>query len=43
MVLSMAQRAGASITQVEGSHVVMQSHPRAVAEVILSAVEALKQ
>jgi pimeloyl-ACP methyl ester carboxylesterase len=42
-VLRMAERAGATITKVEASHVVMQSQPRAVAEVILSAVEALKQ
>jgi pimeloyl-ACP methyl ester carboxylesterase len=43
VVLRMAERAGATITKVEASHVVMQSQPRAVAEVILSAVEALKQ
>jgi pimeloyl-ACP methyl ester carboxylesterase len=43
VVLRMARRAGATITEVDASHVVMQSQPRAVAEVILAAVEALKQ
>jgi pimeloyl-ACP methyl ester carboxylesterase len=43
VVLSMARRAGATITEIEASHVVMQSQPYAVAEVILSAVQALKQ
>jgi pimeloyl-ACP methyl ester carboxylesterase len=43
VVLNMARRAGATITEIEASHVVMQSQPRAVAEVILSAVEALKE
>jgi pimeloyl-ACP methyl ester carboxylesterase len=43
VVLKMARRAGATITEIEASHVVMQSQPRAVAEVILAAVEALKQ
>jgi pimeloyl-ACP methyl ester carboxylesterase len=37
---SMAQRAGATITEVAGSHVVMVSQPQAVTEVILRAVEA---
>jgi pimeloyl-ACP methyl ester carboxylesterase len=37
---SMAQRAGASITEVVGSHVVMVSQPEAVTEVIVRAVEA---
>jgi pimeloyl-ACP methyl ester carboxylesterase len=41
VVLKMAQRAGAKITEIEASHVPMQSQPKAVTEVILSAVEAL--
>jgi pimeloyl-ACP methyl ester carboxylesterase len=35
---SMAERAGASITEVESSHVVMVSEPEAVTEVILQAI-----
>ena len=42
-VLNMARRAGATITEIEASHVVMQSQPRAVAEVILAAIETLEQ
>ena len=38
---SMAKRAGADITEVEGSHVVMVSHPEAVADVIVEAVAAV--
>ena len=38
VVRSMAERAGASITEVEGSHVIMVSQPQAVADVILEAV-----
>jgi pimeloyl-ACP methyl ester carboxylesterase len=37
---SMAQRAGATITEVAGSHVIMVSQPEAVTEVIVQAVEA---
>jgi pimeloyl-ACP methyl ester carboxylesterase len=37
---SMAERAGARITEVEASHVVMVSQPQAVADVILEAVAA---
>jgi pimeloyl-ACP methyl ester carboxylesterase len=37
VVRSMAQRAGATITEVEGSHVVMISQPQAVTDVILDA------
>jgi len=37
---SMAERAGAKITEVEGSHVIMVSQPEAVTAVILQAVEA---
>ena len=39
---SMAERAGAKITEVDSSHVVMISQPEAVADVILEAVEAVK-
>jgi pimeloyl-ACP methyl ester carboxylesterase len=38
---SMAKRAGANITEVEGSHVIMVSQPEAVTDVILEAVEAV--
>jgi pimeloyl-ACP methyl ester carboxylesterase len=42
LVSSMAQRAGATITDIEGgSHVVMISQPDAVTKVILAAVEAV--
>jgi hypothetical protein len=34
----MAERAGATITEVEGSHVIMISQPQAVTDVILTAV-----
>jgi pimeloyl-ACP methyl ester carboxylesterase len=40
VVRSMAQRAGAKITEVEGSHVIMISQPDAVTEVIIAAVAA---
>ncbi len=36
---SMAQRAGATVTEVDGSHVIMISQPQLVTDVILSAVE----
>jgi hypothetical protein len=39
----MAERAGATITEVEGSHVIMMSQPQVVVEVILSAVAAAPQ
>src|SRR3954454_9506760 len=42
VVRSMAQRAGATITEVEGSHVIMVSQPQAVTEVILDAVGAVR-
>jgi pimeloyl-ACP methyl ester carboxylesterase len=42
VVKSMAQRAGASITEIEGSHVIMISQPDAVTEVILSAYKAVQ-
>jgi pimeloyl-ACP methyl ester carboxylesterase len=38
---SMAERAGAKITEVEGSHVIMVSRPEAVTEVILEAMAAV--
>ncbi len=37
----MAERAGAKITEIEGSHVIMISQPDAVSEVILEAVAAV--
>jgi len=41
VVRSMAQRAGARITEVEGSHVIMISQPDAVTEVILTALKSV--
>ena len=42
LVRSMAQRAGATITEIDGgSHVVMISQPAAVTEVILTALKAV--
>jgi len=38
---SMAQRAGAEITELDGSHVIMISQPQAVADVIVRAAEAV--
>jgi hypothetical protein len=43
VVRSMAQRAGATITEVEGSHVIMISRPDVVTGVILAAAEAVVQ
>jgi len=40
VIRSMAKRAGATITEVQGSHVIMISQPQAVTDVILSAVAA---
>ena len=40
VVRSMAERAGAKITEIEGSHVIMVSQPDAVTNVILEAVAA---
>jgi hypothetical protein len=37
----MAERAGAKITEVEGSHVIMVSQPQAVTDVIMEAVTAV--
>jgi hypothetical protein len=36
----MAQRAGANIVEVDGSHLIMVSQPNAVTEVILEAARA---
>jgi pimeloyl-ACP methyl ester carboxylesterase len=41
LALSMAQRAGAKITELEGSHVIMVSQPEPVTAVILEAVAAV--
>jgi pimeloyl-ACP methyl ester carboxylesterase len=41
VIRSQAQRAGASITEVEGSHVIMISQPQAVTDVILTAATAV--
>jgi hypothetical protein len=41
LVRSMAQRAGADITEVEGSHVIMISQPQAVTDHILTAARAV--
>jgi hypothetical protein len=38
----MAERAGAKITELEGSHVIMISQPEAVTEVILEALAAVR-
>jgi pimeloyl-ACP methyl ester carboxylesterase len=42
VVRSMAERAGATITEVDGSHVIMISQPETVADVILAAVAATR-
>jgi hypothetical protein len=36
----MAERAGATTTEVEGSHVIMVSQPQVVVDAIMSAIEA---
>jgi pimeloyl-ACP methyl ester carboxylesterase len=41
VIRSMAERARATITEVEGSHVIMVSQPGAVAEVIMTAAAAV--
>jgi pimeloyl-ACP methyl ester carboxylesterase len=43
VVRSMAERAGAKNTEVEGSHVIMISKPQVVADVILNALAAVSQ
>ena len=42
VIRSQAERAGATITEVEGSHVIMISQPQAVTDVILEALDAVK-
>jgi pimeloyl-ACP methyl ester carboxylesterase len=39
LLRSMAERAGATVTEVDGSHVIMISQPQVVADVILTAIE----
>jgi hypothetical protein len=41
VVRSMAQRAGADIVEVEGSHVIMVSQPQAVTSLVLKALHAV--
>ncbi len=41
VIRSMATRAGAAITEAEGSHVIMMSQPQIVTDVILSAIAAV--
>jgi pimeloyl-ACP methyl ester carboxylesterase len=41
VIRSMAERAGATITEVDGSHVIMVSQPQAVTDVILEALVAV--
>ena len=41
VVRSMAQRANAEITEIEGSHVIMISQPQAVTDVIMAALKAV--
>jgi pimeloyl-ACP methyl ester carboxylesterase len=43
LVRSMAQRAGAKITEIDGSHLIMVSQPDAVTEVILHAARAVAE
>ena len=43
VVRSMAERAGATITEVDGSHVIMVSQPQAVTDVIVQAVAAVER
>jgi pimeloyl-ACP methyl ester carboxylesterase len=42
VVRSMAERTGATITEVEGSHVIMISRPDVVADVIMEAVSTVR-
>jgi pimeloyl-ACP methyl ester carboxylesterase len=42
VVKSMAERAGATITEIQGSHVIMISQPEAVTEVILTALKSVR-
>ncbi|MEH0938144.1 alpha/beta fold hydrolase [Micromonospora psammae] len=40
---TMAQRAGATTTEIDGSHVVMVSQPQAVTDVIMQAIDAVSR
>lgn len=42
VLLAMARNAGAELTELEGSHLIMVSQPRAVTDVILRALEAVR-
>jgi pimeloyl-ACP methyl ester carboxylesterase len=42
VIRSMAERAGAEITEVEGSHVIMISQPQAVTDLIMAAIAKLR-
>jgi pimeloyl-ACP methyl ester carboxylesterase len=42
IIRSMAKRAGATITEVDGSHMIMISQPQAVTDVILQALAAIE-
>jgi hypothetical protein len=42
VIRSQAKRAGATITEVEGSHVIMISQPDAVTDVVLEALAAVE-
>jgi pimeloyl-ACP methyl ester carboxylesterase len=41
IIRSMAERAGATITELEGSHVIMISQPQAVTDVIMTAISTV--
>ena len=43
IVRSMAQRAGAKVTELKGSHAIMTSQPQAVADVIVEAATVVSQ
>ena len=43
VVLHMAERAGATITRTEASHVVMVTQPQFVTDVIMQALDALSR
>jgi pimeloyl-ACP methyl ester carboxylesterase len=43
IVRSMAQRAGAKVTELKGSHAIMISQPQAVADVIVEAAQVISQ
>jgi pimeloyl-ACP methyl ester carboxylesterase len=43
VIRSMAERAGATITELDGSHVIMISQPEAVTDVIMTAAAAVDQ